>query len=60
MKQKDYELIAESLKDYRESGFTSGVNIRKSVEKLNEILIPKFKKDNKNFKMQKYLKHCGL
>lgn len=60
MTPKDYRLIAETLREYKESGFTSGVNIRKSIEKLNSILIPKMKNDNKNFKMDKYLKACGL
>lgn len=60
MKSKDYELITETLREYKESGFTSGHNIKKSIEKLNSILIPKMKKDNKNFKMDKYLKACGL
>lgn len=54
MTRKNYNLIANSIKELQESGITSGPIIRKITERFVEILNNNFKKTYSNYKEEKF------
>lgn len=54
MTKKDYIILAKALSEYRQSGVSSEVAIKKNIEKLLSILEPAMKKQNRNFNSDKF------
>lgn len=56
MTKKYYNLLAESIRDLKESGVSSGPIIKKIVDRFVEILNEKMKERFVNYKEDKFLK----
>ncbi len=54
MTRKDYRVIAQAIKETLDSGVTSGVLLRKVIDRLIEILSVELKINNSRFNSEKF------
>jgi len=56
MTKKTYIILAESLSELRESGFTSGAMVKRLTDKFVEIVNRRMKERFINYKEEKFIK----